>query len=59
MKTYEVEFRRTSYITMTVEADSQDEAEAKAWHEVEHDRADINDAHWELESIEETTGDQQ
>ncbi len=53
MKTYEVELRRTSYITITVEADSKDEAEEKAWQEIEHDRADINDANWEVESIEE------
>jgi hypothetical protein len=53
MKTYEVELRRTSYITITVEADSKDEAEEKAWQEIEHNRADINDANWEIESIEE------
>lgn len=53
MKTYEVELRRTSYITMTVEANSKDEAEEKAWREIEHDRADINDANWDVESIEE------
>ncbi len=53
MKAYEVELRRTSYITITVEADSKDEAEEKAWQEIEHDRADINDANWEIESIEE------
>lgn len=53
MRTYEVELRRTSYITITVEADSKDEAEEKAWQEIEHDRADINDANWEVESIEE------
>jgi hypothetical protein len=53
MKTYEVELRRTSYITLTVEADSAEQAEEKAWQEIEHNRADINDAHWEVESIEE------
>jgi hypothetical protein len=53
MKTYEVELRRTSYITLAVEADSAEEAEEKAWQEIEHNRADINDAHWEVESIEE------
>lgn len=53
MKTYEVEYRRTSYITMTVEASSKEEADQKAWREIEHDRADINDACWELELIQE------
>ena len=53
MKKFEVEYRRTSYITMMVEANSKEEADEKAWREIEHNRADINDACWELESIEE------
>jgi hypothetical protein len=57
VKTFEVELRRTSYITMTVEAESRDEAEAKAWRELEHGRADINDATWDVESIEEVKGE--
>jgi hypothetical protein len=57
MKTYEVEFRRTSYITYTVEAQDKDEAERKAWIDIpDHE---FNSADWEVESIEETTGDQQ
>ena len=56
MKTYEVELKRTSYITLTVEARDQNEAEEKAWQEIEHNRADINDANWEVESIEEVEG---
>jgi hypothetical protein len=59
MKTYEVELRRTSYITLTVEADSAEQAEEKAWQEIEHNRADINDANWEVESIEEVEGDEE
>jgi hypothetical protein len=59
MKTYEVELRRTSYITLAVEADSAEEAEEKAWQEIEHNRADINDANWEVESIEEVEGDEE
>ncbi len=55
MKTYEVELRRTSYITMTVEAENEDEAEAKAWQEIENGRNDIYDAQWDVESIEETS----
>lgn len=53
MKTFEVELRRTSYITLTVEADSKEEAEAKAWAEIENGRTDIYDAQWDVESIEE------
>lgn len=53
MKTFEVELRRTSYITMIVEADNKDQAEAKAWQEIENGRTDIYDAQWDVESIEE------
>ena len=35
MKTFEVELRRTSYITITVEAENEDDAEDKAWAQVE------------------------
>ena len=56
MKTYEVEFRRTTYITYTVEADTPEEAERKAWIEIpDHEFAN---ADWVRESIEETTGEQ-
>ena len=57
MKTYEVELRRTSYITMTVDADNEDDAETKAWARVEADNVNINDAHWDVESIAEVPDD--
>lgn len=53
MKTYEVELQRTSYVTVTVEADNEDDAETKAWAVIEADSASINDSHWDVESIEE------
>jgi len=53
MKTYNVELKRTSYIMVTVEAENEDEADRLAWEEIERGRADINDALWELELIEE------
>jgi len=53
MKTYNVELKRTSYITITVEAENEDEADRLAWEEIERGRADIYDALWELELIEE------
>lgn len=53
MKTYEVELKRTSYITLTVEASSKDDAEAQAWQRVEQDNVNINDAQWDVSSIEE------
>jgi hypothetical protein len=52
MKTYQIELRRTSYINIEVEAESQDEAEALAWKGVEQDYY-RDDGHWEIESIEE------
>jgi len=52
MKTYEVELRRTSYITFTVEAEDNDDALDKAWAEC-GDRPDSDDAVWDVESIEE------
>lgn len=53
MKTFEVELRRTSYITVTVEAEDEDKAEELAWEELEAGRTDIWDAQWDIESIEE------
>jgi hypothetical protein len=53
MKTFEVELRRTSYITITVEAENEDDAETKAWARVEADNVNINDSQWDVESVEE------
>jgi hypothetical protein len=52
MKTYQIELKRTSYINIEVEAESQDEAEALAWKGVEQDYY-RDDGHWDIESIEE------
>jgi hypothetical protein len=52
VKTYEVELRRISYITLTVEAEDEDEAEALAWQKI--DTTPISDdTVWDLNSIEE------
>jgi hypothetical protein len=53
MKTYEVELKRTSFVTITVEAKDTEEAEFIAWQEIERGYADKSDGHWEVESIEE------
>lgn len=53
MKTYEVELKRTSYVTLHVEAGSTEEAEFIAWQEIENGYGDKGDASWEVESIEE------
>ena len=52
MKTFEVELRRTSFITVTVEAETLEEAEALAFHEIDS-LGDSAYANWEVESIEE------
>lgn len=52
MRTFEVEMRRTSFVIVTVDAETQEEAEALAFHEVA-DRGDSAYANWEVESIEE------
>jgi hypothetical protein len=52
MKTYQIELKRTSYINIEAEAESQDEAEALAWKGVEQDYY-RDEGHWEIESIEE------
>ena len=52
MKTFEVELRRLSYVTITVEADNKDEAEIKAWEEIESNDGNI-DSSWDVESVEE------
>jgi hypothetical protein len=50
-KTYEIEYRRTSYIIIWVDAETAEEADEKAWAQVEEDY-DINDALWEIYSID-------
>jgi hypothetical protein len=52
VKTYQIELKRTSYINIEIEAESQDEAEALAWKEVEQDYY-RDDGQWDIESIEE------
>lgn len=52
MKTFEIELRRTSFITITVEAETQEQAEDKAWQKINYDP--VNDyASWDIEDIKE------
>jgi hypothetical protein len=55
MKTYEVELKRTSFVTITVEAKDMEEAEFMAWQQIEQGRGEDGHANWEVESIEEIT----
>jgi hypothetical protein len=54
MKSFEVEQKRTSFITVTVEAKDMEEAEFIAWQDIE---SGYNEgyADWTVESIEEIT----
>ena len=52
MKTYEVELKRTSFVTVTVEAKDKKEAEIIAWQEIESGY-NAEYADWDVESIKE------
>ena len=52
MKTYQIEMMHTSYVTLTIEAENKDDAEALAWKQVDQDYY-RDDGYWDLESIEE------
>ena len=53
MKTFEVELRRTSFITVTVDAPDKETAEQSAWAAIESGYFGEADASWDVESIEE------
>ena len=53
MKTFEVEFRRTSYITYTIEAADPLQAQYLAFEALEKEGADDGYADWTVESVEE------
>lgn len=56
MKMYEVELRYESYTTITIEANTPEEAEAIAWQELATDGSYRSDyGNWALESIEDVT----
>jgi hypothetical protein len=50
MKTYEVELEYTKYVIVTVEAETEDEAEVIAAKSVESSKAEGS---WRIESVEE------
>jgi hypothetical protein len=51
MKHFAVELKRNSYITVHVDAETKEQAEAAAWLKIEQDVADISDADWECTDI--------
>ena len=56
MKTYQVELVRSSYEIVTVEAETEEEAERLAWIEIERGNTwGGGDAAWEISDIEEVS----
>ena len=51
MKTYEIELRRTSFVTLTIEAEDQDAAEAMAWEQIQRNYY-RDDGDWEIDSVD-------
>lgn len=54
MKAYQIEFKRVSYVNMTIQAETLEEAENQAWDELSEDGSwgGLKDADWSIESIE-------
>lgn len=53
MKTFQIELKRTSFVNLTIEAETQEEAEALAWEELASDGSyGLDYADWAIESIE-------
>lgn len=52
MKTYQVELKRVSYVTVTVDADSPEAAEDAAWLELQTGDYDDTNADWSLSDVE-------
>ena len=48
MKQFAVELKRTSYVTVYVDAETREQAEDAAWKEIEHGATDVYDAEWNV-----------
>ena len=55
MTKYEVVFRRTSFVSIYIEAKSEDDAEQKAWDEfdLKNGYFEVGNADWSIERIDE------
>jgi hypothetical protein len=53
MKTFEIDVRRTSFITLLVDAENEQEAEKLAWQKIQYDPVNDDHASWDIENIEE------
>lgn len=52
---FSIEFKRVSYVTVYVAAESKDQAESLAWAEIDRGYARGNDAEWSINSLDEVT----
>jgi len=52
---FAVEFKRVSYVTVYVAAESKDQAESLAWNEINRGYSQGNDAEWSINSSDEVT----
>lgn len=50
---FEIVFRRDSYVTIKIEAESEEEAKERAWAIVEDGVVFAFDHQWEISSVEE------
>lgn len=50
-KTFAVELKRTSYVTVYVEAETKEDAEHEVWNYTEYGAYDDGDASWECSDI--------
>jgi hypothetical protein len=55
MKTYEVELKRVTYVTVTIDAENPEKAEELAWAQVESGAIVDDYGNWKIENIEELT----
>jgi hypothetical protein len=51
MKNFAVELKRTSYVTVYVEAETKEQAETLSWLEIERGHEPVEDADWECSDI--------
>ncbi len=57
MKTYSIELRRTSFVNLTIEAETKEQAEDLAWKEIESYEYHSANADWEIGFIDELFAD--
>lgn len=50
MKTYEVEFKKTSWVIVTVEAENEEDAENKGYELLEAEGV-LKDACWDIDGV--------